>query len=213
MKVLQTENEIELLFMVIDTGIGIDREDINKLFYNFSQVDSSLNRKYGGTGLGLSICKRFVEAMHGKITVDSEKNRGSNFSFTIPLGISRKSGIPDVKTHRTHLQYAPENGIESKSDTSDLDYVSMRLEGINVSLKEQPDFSEDDDLMVLDELIEKLIICIELENWEKAEQLAGKLRNFNPNDQRKILRLLFSIRREDHDLSLSILNEIRSHIC
>lgn len=207
-KILQTEHEIELLFMVIDTGIGIDREDISKLFYSFSQIDDSLNRKYGGTGLGLSICKRIVEAMHGKITVDSEKNKGSNFSFTVPLGISRKSGVSYIKTHRTSLPYVQDGETEEKSDTSDFDYVSMRLEGISVCSKKQPDSSEEDDFMRLDELIEKLTICIELDNWEKAEQLAGKLKKLIPNEQRKILRLLFSIRREDHDLSLSILNEI-----
>ena len=75
-------SEIELLFKVEDTGIGIDPEDLTKLFKSFSQVDSSTNRKYGGTGLGLAICKQLVLLMKGKINVTSYPRAGSIFQFT-----------------------------------------------------------------------------------------------------------------------------------
>ncbi|KAA3658806.1 MAG: response regulator [Chloroflexi bacterium] len=67
---------------VIDTGIGVPDDRINKLFLPFSQVDSSTTRKYGGTGLGLIISKRLAEAMGGEMWVESESGRGSTFSFT-----------------------------------------------------------------------------------------------------------------------------------
>ncbi|WP_397600176.1 response regulator [Silvanigrella sp.] len=72
-------------FEIIDTGRGISRKDINKLFKSFSQIDDSSTRKYGGTGLGLSIAKRLTELMGGFIGVKSESGKGSTFTFTVAV--------------------------------------------------------------------------------------------------------------------------------
>ena len=78
------QNDVrELRFSVVDTGIGISAERMDRLFRSFSQVDSSTTRQYGGTGLGLVISKRLAEAMGGRMWVESEPNKGSTFSFTI----------------------------------------------------------------------------------------------------------------------------------
>jgi signal transduction histidine kinase/CheY-like chemotaxis protein len=74
-------------FSVKDQGIGLTREQADKLFQPFTQADISTTRLYGGTGLGLAICKSLCEIMGGGITVDSEYGKGSVFSFTLPLGI------------------------------------------------------------------------------------------------------------------------------
>ncbi len=73
----------ELRFSVLDTGIGIPPERMDRLFQSFSQVDSSTTRQFGGTGLGLVISKRLTEAMNGRMWLESEPGIGSTFSFTI----------------------------------------------------------------------------------------------------------------------------------
>jgi len=75
----------QLIISVIDTGIGITKEDLEKVFEKFKQVGDTLTDKPKGTGLGLSICRQIVEQHGGRIWVESEPGRGSNFSFSLPL--------------------------------------------------------------------------------------------------------------------------------
>ncbi|WP_232251369.1 sensor histidine kinase [Oscillatoria acuminata] len=77
-----------IIFEVRDTGIGMNPEQIDKLFQPFTQADTSTTRKYGGTGLGLAIAKQFCQMMGGDITVDSELGKGSNFTIHLPLKVS-----------------------------------------------------------------------------------------------------------------------------
>jgi PAS domain S-box-containing protein len=72
-------------FVVRDTGIGLKREDQERIFLDFEQADGSSTRKFGGTGLGLAISKRIVERMDGRMSVESELGQGASFSFSVPL--------------------------------------------------------------------------------------------------------------------------------
>jgi CheY-like chemotaxis protein/HPt (histidine-containing phosphotransfer) domain-containing protein len=75
----------KLHMAIVDSGIGIAADKLSSIFEAFSQEDSSITRKYGGTGLGLTICARLVEAMGGRIWVESELGKGSVFHFTVAL--------------------------------------------------------------------------------------------------------------------------------
>lgn len=79
------QSESHLCFQVIDTGIGIIPEQLDRLFHSFTQVDASTTRKYGGTGLGLSITHHLVQLMKGSVEVSSQPGRGSTFTVRLPL--------------------------------------------------------------------------------------------------------------------------------
>lgn len=82
------EDKVTLRFAVSDSGIGIPEEAKEKMFGNFSQVDSSISRRFGGTGLGLSICKGLTELLGGKINFSSEFGKGSTFWIDIPVVVA-----------------------------------------------------------------------------------------------------------------------------
>lgn len=85
----QTDNFLR--FDIIDTGIGISPENQKIIFEEFRQIDGTSTRKYSGTGLGLSICKKIADMLGGSLLVESELNKGSKFSFIIPLNTIHKS--------------------------------------------------------------------------------------------------------------------------
>ncbi len=95
------ENRRELQVDVVDTGIGIPSATMQRIFDPFVQADTSVTRRFGGTGLGLAISRRFAEALGGEITVQSEKGKGSVFSFTVdtgPLDGIRTASMDELRT-------------------------------------------------------------------------------------------------------------------
>ncbi|OKP90698.1 response regulator [Paenibacillus sp. P32E] len=94
-RVSSEDHKMTVEFTIKDTGIGISPEKCDRLFQPFSQLDSSMTRKYGGTGLGLAICKSLVGMMGGEIRVESMEEKGATFVFTI------KTTVPDDELGRT----------------------------------------------------------------------------------------------------------------
>jgi signal transduction histidine kinase/FixJ family two-component response regulator len=99
------EQDLMLIFIVEDTGRGIKKEDLGKLFSEYSQLDTRANRKIEGTGLGLSITKKLVDMMEGSIGVESEYGKGSTFTARIRQGIALadplgRTMVENLKTFR-----------------------------------------------------------------------------------------------------------------
>lgn len=82
-------DKVNIQFDISDTGIGIDDTKLDSIFESFSQVDTSITKKYGGTGLGLTICRNLINLMGGKIQVESEPGKGSKFSFSLPTTVAQ----------------------------------------------------------------------------------------------------------------------------
>lgn len=185
-KTAQVKDRMELFFIVKDTGIGIDQEDKDKLFQSFSQVDASISRKYGGTGLGLNISKQLAELMGGAIEVESEKNKGSTFSFSIWVGACEEESSPE--------------GWAMPSFTVGEDTYPMENEGEEDNIKKYgtPENQEN-----LKKVLSKLILCVEMENWEKAEMFMETVRQLTaeaPSEvKRVVLRLKMAIQKENYD--------------
>ncbi|PWU02757.1 MAG: hypothetical protein C5B53_01300 [Candidatus Melainabacteria bacterium] len=143
-----------LRFAVIDTGVGVAQEAIERIFSPFVQADGATNRKYGGTGLGLSISKRLVELMGGEIGVTSRLGQGANFWFVVPLELSSANiedtvDIPsfdelsvlivdDVASSRSIIEnYLSEWGAKFCSAAS----VPEALNLVRISCQEKKSFS------------------------------------------------------------------------
>ncbi|MCM1102558.1 MAG: PocR ligand-binding domain-containing protein [Clostridium sp.] len=100
----KSEREIVLKVVVEDTGIGIKKEDMGRLFRSFQQLDSKRNRNVEGTGLGLAISKQLISLMNGRIWVESEYEKGSRFSFEIPQFVV--NDMPSVEVEEKNSKAA-----------------------------------------------------------------------------------------------------------
>ncbi|MBT5875772.1 MAG: response regulator [Candidatus Latescibacteria bacterium] len=96
----QTKESVRLRISIEDSGMGIPQERLERIFDKFTQADASTTRYFGGTGLGLAISRQLVELMNGTIQVTSQADKGSTFSFTLPLPLDlnppEEATIPDI---------------------------------------------------------------------------------------------------------------------
>jgi len=134
----RSETEVTLRFVVQDSGIGMSQKQVEKLFQSFHQADTSITRKYGGTGLGLAISKRLIEMMGGKIDVESEPGKGSQFIFTACFGISKQDNqskrfesvsIQEIKSllNGKHVLLVEDNEINQQVAREFLEHVGIKV--------------------------------------------------------------------------------------
>ena len=192
----QEKNRIELFFIVLDTGIGIAKSDEDKLFKSFSQVDASVSRKYGGTGLGLNISKQLVDLMGGHITVDSELNKGTMFSFSIWVE------TPEEETA----------GVKLPVDNNYAKNIHEAL-GADDEIEKAYIYGSEENRKELDEHMSKLILCLEMENWEKAENFSNSIKQLTIQAPKDIkvaaLRMKMAVQKADYDRSVDEYNTLK----
>jgi hypothetical protein len=197
-KTQQFERRVELFFMVIDSGIGISQEEQDRLFQSFSQVDASISRKYGGTGLGLNICKQLVELMDGNIRVESERGKGSMFSFHIWVDVPEGENSTDVNT--------------------DMDEVMRKLRELSQERDVQKIFTygEEENKEEIRKKMSKLVLCMEMENWEKAEGFADSIKQLTEGAPKEIktkaLRLKMAVQKEDYEKAMDAFNKLQQDL-
>ena len=193
LKTAQEGNRAELFFMVADSGMGMDEADKEKLFKNFSQVDASISRRFGGTGLGLSICKQLAELMGGSIGVESEKGRGTTFSFSIWVG------VPDSEVDR---------GVrEKKSCMQDISESKEFAEKVK-------HYGTAENWQELQKNLSKLILSVEMENWEKAELFANIVKQLTTDAPKEVknaaLRLKMAVQKGNYDTTSAAFEKLKS---
>ena len=190
LKTAQNGNRVELFFMVIDTGIGIAKADIDKLFKSFSQVDASVSRKYGGTGLGLNISSQLVELMGGNISVDSEVNKGTMFSFSIWVELPEEEVEESMSHVDTYVAKSLSDTLKEDSESS-----NMLAFGTKENMEE------------LKKQLSKIVLCIEMENWEKAESFTDSIKHLTveaPKEMRTAtLKLKMAVQKSDYDKAIA----------
>ena len=121
-----------LRFTISDSGIGIDKDFLPKLFESFSQEDSSKTNRYGGSGLGMTITKKFVDLMGGEIAVESEKGVGSTFTVTVPLAVSDEEpeAAPDAPVLESTLAGKRALVAEDIEQNAEILRDLLELEGV-----------------------------------------------------------------------------------
>ena len=197
-KTKQTADEVELFFMVKDSGIGMTQKEQDKLFQSFTQADASITRRFGGTGLGLAITKQLVELMQGSIQVESEKGRGSTFSFSVKLKTSQNEGTVAAlqKGYEGLISFAGDGGQAEEGDFSR--------------------FGEPANKEELKKRMDKLILSIELGTWDKAEVLASTVKELvkNSDDEmrRLVLRMEMAIRKSNYEKSIAACGVVKEAI-
>ncbi len=197
-KVYQLGRKIELFFVVIDSGIGISTQERDKVFDSFVQADASITRKYGGTGLGLSITKDLLQMMGSSIHLESEKGKGSTFSFSLVLQT---------------LDYTEQATDEPLTDTS---HVFRELE-LERQIEEQTyRFGTEENIEKLQSNMEKLILCIEIGNWMKAEQFAATVKQLLVEGEdawkKQALRMEMAVRKENYEKSVAMYDTLKEMI-
>ncbi|MFC2104903.1 response regulator, partial [Bacteroidota bacterium] len=133
-----------VIFYVKDTGIGLEEEEKNVIFNRFSKIENDKTRLFRGAGLGLAICKNLVELLGGKIGVDSVKDKGSTFYFTIPCTKNLKKEILIGESESMNLNFVWPNKtvLIAEDEESSFHYIEMILSDSQIRILRAKDGKE-----------------------------------------------------------------------
>jgi signal transduction histidine kinase/HPt (histidine-containing phosphotransfer) domain-containing protein len=120
-KTIEEKEKVIVTFEITDSGIGMSKDEVDKIFNQFEQANSDISKKYGGTGLGLTIVKALVDVQHGRIEVSSEPGAGSTFLVTLSFQKNDNDDHPEAVEHRQHTEF------KSKVVVVDDDVMILRL--------------------------------------------------------------------------------------
>jgi PAS domain S-box-containing protein len=198
-KISLKRQEKILLISVKDSGIGIDRENLPKIFERFYQVDSSATRKFGGLGIGLAICKFIIELHNGKIDVKSELGQGTEFIFSLPLPDSaeiEKKKLDETNKFRLNNLEIPKNLLIVDNEKEILSFLKIVLETEKFNI-----FLAEDEIEAMEILESKKIDLILLDialNGISGLEVCRKIKSI---DKLKNIPIIFITARIEENIN------------
>jgi len=192
-KIEKTERH-RFKFQIKDNGIGLDEQEQKSLFKAFNQANGTITRQYGGTGLGLSIVKELVELMHGKIWIQSQKNKGSTFYFEITLhdiadGTYLNDLTPSTETKKI------------KEETEKIEQMSPKNAIIDIEKKEL-------DARTKELLKKELLVALHTNKPKECEPVIQKIQQYQLKDTQKFFaKALIYIKKYKFKEAAEILNK------
>lgn len=164
-------------FFIADTGIGMDKSEIEKIFTPFYKIEKDANKLYRGTGIGLAICKKLVELMGGEIWVESEKGKGSTFYFTLPASDEQLN--PELKEIPKEFEkdfLKKVTILIAEDDPEDYRLISVILRSYGAEIKWAQNGEEAIDFVKKDPALRNLVILMDIkmpvmDGFEAREQI------------------------------------------
>ncbi|GAB1544630.1 hypothetical protein NUACC21_73060 [Scytonema sp. NUACC21] len=179
----QQPNADFLCFSVVDTGIGISQENMNKLFQPFVQIDSSLNRQYSGTGLGLALVQQLVKLHQGTVEVTSEVGSGSCFTVRLPYVSQPQLFTPIIAEPRTLSVLSSEKSqvLIIEDSVTAAEQIARYLSELNMSaiIYSMGEGAIDEALRIQPSLIILDLLLPKLSGWEVLKQLKAHPQTLN----------------------------------
>lgn len=194
-KINNIQNIYQLEFSVSDTGIGIPEDKKENIFKPFTQLDSSISRKYAGTGLGLVISKNITEKLGGNMSFESILNEGTTFTFTINTLVYNFESVYEKVFHGLKIKTFVSNNKTHKILDRTLSNIGVSVISDNENIKPDIIISSSDNY---NELVENNVPIILIHN-----DVSGEIENKNSDNIKHIIKPIFIEKLKDSILELT----------